>query len=558
LSGTITLHLTTETPLLVAQRVNPEEEIPPRLENCKINGHLALPGTALKGMLRSVLEAVTNACFVIFDGERLDYRMATQNALQLKAGRITRLPSGTQDGEIEEMDRAWIGMPGKSNQVIGKGGQQTLTLAAVPAGVVSGQEVWVKGSAVKAYINSKGRKIPAPHGAFNLVTAIAASQQPGYSRALYKITGQSINNKKRDRVFVFKKNPPRYPFGKAEVDDYNTILAHQQTEHQKRGGFDFTETEKLAVGALVYFLVENGRAVRLSRVEIPRTRYNQSRADLLPSAYHKCTDPEKLCAACQLFGFVADVHSARGRVVVTDARWLSGPGEHPDFLPLKVLGEPHPTSCNFYLLDPDNPRQVRNYDGQPVIDPRGQINDQESGAVQLRGRKFYFHHPLKDWPAYRCPAPRQFRKVLNEVKPLQSNNRFEFRVQFRNLSEVELGLLLYSLLLEENLRHKLGLARALGFGTVKITCQSLQVYRDGECYAALDAAPREETAAVQNYITTFQQAVAACNPEGKPFLDLINIQRLRLMLDPAQARTHPDYHGFQWYTHNRNRALPEL
>ena len=70
LSGTITLHLTNETPLLVARRVNPASQSPPKLENFKIGGRLFLPGSALKGMLRSVLEAVANACFVIFDGER--------------------------------------------------------------------------------------------------------------------------------------------------------------------------------------------------------------------------------------------------------------------------------------------------------------------------------------------------------------------------------------------------------------------------------------------------------------------------------------------------------
>ncbi|MDD3581432.1 MAG: TIGR03986 family CRISPR-associated RAMP protein [Desulfobacca sp.] len=562
LSGTITLHLTNETPMLVAQRVNPEDQIPPKLENFKINGKLALPGTAIKGMLRSVLEAVTNACFVIFDGERLDYRMATQEALHLKAGRITRMPGDGQDGEIEEMDRAWIAMPG-NNQIkaMVKGKPQSITLATVPAGTVSGQEVWVKGIAAPAYINSRGNQIPAPSGSFNLVTDIRTRPTTGFSKAVYKITAQSINNKKRDRVFVYKSRAPRYSFSAAEVEDYNTVLAGQLTEHQKRGGFDLTEDQKLAVGALVYFLEEGGRAVRLSRVEIPRTRYDSSRADRLPraynDAYHKCTDPDHLCAACQLFGFVADIHGARGRITVTDAQWLSGPGELDQFFPLKVLGEPHPTSYNFYLIDPHNANKVRNYDGRPITDNRGRLG-QPAGDVQLRGRKFYFHHPLKDWAAYRCPDPHQFRRVLNEVKPLQPGNKFKFHVHFRNLSNAELGLLLYCLILESNLRHKLGLARALGFGTVKLECQSLLLNRDGDRYASLDASLLDETDNIQRYIDTFKAAVPQSNPEGVSFDDLENVKKLRKILDPSQAPANPYYPGFAWYRDHKDKALQKL
>lgn len=564
-SGTITLHLTNDTPMLVAHRVNPEDETPPKLENFKIDGKPVLPGTALKGMLRSVLEAVTNACFVIFDGERLDYRMAPHNALKLRAGRITRMPAHGQDGEIEEMDRAWIAMDGYPPDVnsIISGGPSIISLKTTASGDISGNEVWVQLQRVfrERWIRRQMRRV----GPFLLVVDMSRRPTRGFRRARLKITKESIDVKKRERVFVYKAPPPTYPFGKAEVDDYNTVLAGQLEEQQKRGGFDLTEDQKLAVGALVYFLMEGRRAVRLSRVEIPRTRYDKSQADLLPQMYHKCTDPNNLCTACQLFGFVADVHSARGRITVSDAQWLSGPGEHDTFFPLKVLGEPHPTSYNFYLIDPTNPDQVRNYDGQSISDYRGRIDDRDTGAVQLRGRKFYFHHPVKDWQNYHCVHHEKFLTVRNDVKPLGPGNTFAYQVHFRNLSEIELGLLLYCLVLEDNLRHKLGLARAVGFGTVKITCQSLQLYKDGDRYNSLAAAPRDVTADLQTYINAFKAAVAQSNAENKPFDELLNIQKLNIILDPSQAPPNPSYptddHGqptFEWYRDNKDKSLKPL
>ncbi len=560
LSGTITLHLTNETPMLVAQRVKPEDETPPKLQNFKIDDRPALPGSALKGMLRSVLEAVTNACFVTFDGRSLDYRMAAQDALHLRAGRITRMPQEDQDGEIEEMERAWIAMCGKPRQVnaIIRGRQRSVMLESIPDAVVSGQEVWVQSTAAEGYINSRGKLLSARTGAFNLVTAVSSTPVTGYSRAVYKITAESIPNiKKRERVFICKDDAPRYSFNADEVGDYQEILDGQLQEHKKRGGFDLTEHRPLSVGALVYFLVEGDRAVRLSRVEIPRTHYRTGRQALLPAMYHKCSTPESLCAACRLFGFVADIHASKGRVTVTDAKWLHGRGEHDRFFPLKVLGEPHPTSCNFYLKDPDDPNRVRNYDGLPILDGRGKLGP-DAGRVELRGRKFYYHHPCSEWSTYKCAEPQRFRNVLNQVKPLKPQNTFEFRVHFRNLGNVELGLLLHCLVLESNLRHKLGLAKAVGFGTVKIECRSLLVSRDGDRYASLTSAPRDETGNIDAFIAAFKSAVVNCNAEGVGFDDLENVRKLRRILDPSQAPANMRYPGFEWYARSRNVALPLL
>lgn len=565
LSGTITLELTNETPLLVAQRVNPPEEIPPRLENFKINGEPALPGTSLKGMVRSVLEALTNACFAVFDGEPLDYRMAAQDALKLRPGRVTRLPTENQPGLVEEMERGWVAMPGKpaSLKVKHQGQEKLITLASAPKTAKSGQKVWLHGLNAEAYFShtrqARGKNpwIKPVQGAFPMITAISLTPKSGYLEGVFKITGQSIDNKKRERVFALRKNTQPLEFNLEEMQTYNRILKGQKAEHDKRGGFDLTETEPLQVGSLIYFKPAGNQATQLSRVEIPRTRYQKSRADRLPPAYHQCTDPDHLCAACQLFGFIADLQGVRGRLSFTDAEWQSGPGELEDYFPLQVLGEPHPTSCNFYLLDPQKPSQVRNYDGLKITDGRGKTEG-PAGEVQLRGRKFYHHHPPKSWQAYRCSDPQKFQRLLNEVKPLEPGNVFTFRVHFRNLSDAELGLLLYGLLLEEPLRHKLGLAKPLGFGTVKISCRSLTGSREGQRYVSYEAGAEDKTAKIPAYVQTMQKSLQEA--VGQDFHELKNVKKLRQMLAPGQAPARPGYpaEGFAWYARNKNVALPEL
>lgn len=86
----------------------------------------------------------------------------------------------------------------------------------------------------------------------------------------------------------------------------------------------------------------------------------------------------------------------------------------------------------------------------------------------MRGRKFYRHHRKDKLQEYRCAGNIKDgqNRTLKEV--LEAGNTFTFTVHFENLAPVELGALLWSLELEENWLHRLGLAKPLGFGSVKV------------------------------------------------------------------------------------------
>lgn len=556
LSGSIECRLATETPLMIGGERD-DSSRPQRVDFFKINGHLAIPGTSLKGMVRSVLEAVTNACFVVFDGEKLDYRTPRIN---LKAGQVIRKASNGQLGQIRQTERGWIAMQGRPTNILGIQGRntQTFTLASVPDSKESGETVWIKYQRIDRYRNSRGRTIPGP---FFLVTSISSNQKPGYTEGIYKITGQSINNKKRERIFFSTNGSEIYSFSKQEVEDYDYILKQQLERQQTQGGFQLRERAFLSKGALVYFQPQPGNQAKfISRVEIPRIRYAISRQDLLPDEYDKCTDPNNLCAACGLFGFVQKDERLSGRIIFTDAEHISGSGEAQDYLNLKVLGTPHPTSGNFYLKDPKNPSKVRNYDGYEITDNRGRIGNQK-GPVQLRGRKFYYHHPLYgNLQQYCCDPKETSDKLYSRAKPVLADNTFLFKIHFRNLSTFELGLLIYGLELEADLRHKLGMGKTIGFGTVKIEIDSLKVLEDPKSqYLDFEvSAPPEKSESKASYVENFKNQVTQLLE--KPFEELLNIQKLRKILDPSKAPSNIGYPagGYRWYMNNRNVPLPPL
>ena len=81
--------------------------------------------------------------------------------------------------------------------------------------------------------------------------------------------------------------------------------------------------------------------------------------------------------------------------------------------------------------------------------------------TRIAGRKYYFHQPRG------IPEAPQTKTRYNEhIIPVDTGSQFEFSLQFTNLETLELQTLLYTLVLEQNMRHKIGYAKPAGFGSV--------------------------------------------------------------------------------------------
>lgn len=189
--------------------------------------------------------------------------------------------------------------------------------------------------------------------------------------------------------------------------------------------------------------------------------------DLTPEEFRPCKNIETLCFACRLFGSTGDQKSVEneniscmGKVYFTDATIDKKKAKIvADYIPLKAFGQPHPTFTRFYLKDTGSYKK--------------------EGSI-IRGRKFYWHHRDKindnenSLNSIKMNGKNEWdrRKKFNaSLKFLKPENKFEFEVNFKNLTDDELGVLIYSLELEDNLLHKFGKAKAFGFGSSKITIE---------------------------------------------------------------------------------------
>jgi hypothetical protein len=137
-----------------------------------------------------------------------------------------------------------------------------------------------------------------------------------------------------------------------------------------------------------------------------------------------------------------------------DARLTSGsPRLAREPVTLQILSSPKPPSPAFYFQGNVSKQQLDLNDYKP------------------QGRKFYLHHPKQQIDAAMYVSRHDdlgLRKQKTRIRPLLPGNAFEFHVDFENLSDAELHLLLTSLRPAVEFRHRIGMGKPLGLGTVRV------------------------------------------------------------------------------------------
>lgn len=368
------------------------------------------------------------------------------------------------------------------------------------------------------------------------------------------------------------------------------------------------KAEDLKHGDLCYAEValNNGgiEVLGLYPVTISRRLFAKSPWDLLPESLRPAESIDKLSPADRVFGWVRDGDEEgakragpaawRGCLRVGRVTCLSDDPveEFPgDGLPLAILGQPKPQQFRFYAAANPEGVPLRNQDSQPGY-REGQ---------GLRGRKVYPHHaglprnywdnPMEDrtqgptdnrYQEYRRPRKdeREQRDTQNRslggwVKP---NVAFDFEIHVENLSDVELGALLWLLTLQDGYHHRLGGGKPLGFGSVHLTIKHTELWNGEdlrESYLSLgpDHAPSSEQQERlrRRLIQAYEQAVEQAYGNGAPFKRVPFIAAFLRAASGFQdgkpvhyPRTaglrapDPEGEGYRWFVANKQTAGPKL
>ncbi len=490
LTGYIDCTLTTESPLYTRTALNPEffcqwtENARKVMESSQTREEYAhffhvddaqrpvIPGSSLRGMVRSLVEIAGYGKMQWVTNEPLVFRAVgdTTGVGEYYRQRLLR-DDGKRHytplmkaGYLEQQKGSWVIRPAK---LINGTTFARIHKDKIPRdlpqwhGCKNARHIWVK-LGQHGYQKVRGGFI---HLRYTPVLEAAGAAADGLPEAVLVYSGE-MSSKRREAVIF----PPDPNASLIEInDDLLRVYREQISQEQKQL---LGEQGALNPHQAVFYLETNGVLVFFGHAMMFRLPYKRSPFNLVPEYLHH---PD-IDLAEAIFGYVPEGNHEEGRagrVFFTDARfesardgvWFSGKPITP-----AILSSPKPTTFQHYLVqdkdrghNPDDKRQLAHYTTPPE-------------ETIIRGHKLYWHRgpvelknvqegkPVNDWSN---------DTQHTQIKPVKAGVVFRFRIHFENLSKVELGALLWVLTppgeAGKQYRHKLGMGKPLGMGSVKIT-----------------------------------------------------------------------------------------
>ncbi|WXG41606.1 MAG: TIGR03986 family CRISPR-associated RAMP protein [Candidatus Freyarchaeum deiterrae] len=538
LTGRIECELKAVTPIFVSdpEEVHVNDKVKEhksyRFFRLNENGqeYFAIPSTTLRGTLRSVFEAATNSCFSIFEGGLLGKRERPEeyDETPLIAGLIIEIPkSENKLGRVKQMKAYRLPhnrFPRYTNN-FRMNGKKVLVK-------IDNNEV----SEVKEY-NAKEKNTG------------------GYLEGYLKTSDKGIpgsTQKRNECVFVDDNSSTYFELSYETYQNY--VIANRNNRHE--------HTKYPRPGDTIWFRVGKNRKKinEFGYAQIYRKPFSKSIGDLLPKEFHPCSDYNELCPACRVFGWVHQNPSKElemkvsyaGRIRISHAKIVENKDHQKEF-PCAILSTPKPTTTYFYLFEKGKPKLSVTYD---------------TPGAQLRGRKFYRHQTEAKEQEYirtdNIIIDKQNRTIRDALNP---GAKFQFTIEFENLAPVELGALLWSIEMEDEMHHKLGLAKPLGFGSVKISIENISILNIKERYASYSNTEWKKITnqKIKECKNSFKQAME--NKYNKTFEELENVKDLKAILSaPSSGLTvhyprtseKPGVEGrnFQWFVKNKKQGIP--
>ena len=479
-TGKLVCKLVNKTPLFIMGESEQDNKGHTKERFYREKGILIVPASSLKGAIRNVIDVMTNSVIRNVENEKLEQRIGA-GKFESVFGIIESLPENGKNGVIVEAEK--IKVKTKEKIEIGHkkfnfedNGKEFSKKYNNKDGLI--ERVKLKDS----IYNLKETEIKIRPGVITVEKLIVnsgeyknylADDENGVQGVLW--FSSPIFGKIHEKLLIPKKNGRKFEFSKEEYEDFKYIIK-QRAERIKNGkdinSSTFYYDKNLEKGDPLLFQQKDGKiAEHLAFSEIPRLRYKFSPLDLVPEEFRPGDSLKNLSFSERLFGTTGDTTkkdeekkdelvALSGRVFFEDAKnYKPEMIDNGNPVTLKAFGEPHPTLTTFYL---DNIE--KNYN--------------ENKGVSIRGRKFYWHHKEKigkPFSEYRksveMPKDKNGQNKFaynSSLELMDINNEFEFNVNFENLTDEELGVLIYAIELEDGLLHKIGKGKAFGLGSCKI------------------------------------------------------------------------------------------
>jgi CRISPR/Cas system CSM-associated protein Csm3 (group 7 of RAMP superfamily) len=500
LSGTISCELETITPLFIPNTTKDKafsaqyshsydffsyEDLNERDDYLQNPARPIIPGSSIRGMIRSAFEAATNGCMSACDDDNILYR---------------RTP-----------------VPRKSFGIIEKDS-------------ITGKRVLYKAAKWKLPIGERGN-----HRTGDLL------------RDGIYLRGEDFPSKKNDAIMKYELdkagNKTELLRFTEDSREWNNLVEVWRLYQSRNGAIKgvnqsannngypgYLNADKIPV---YYAKIDNGDFYYFAPAAITKEVFSRTLNELLEKqgGHNPCQSIAALCPTCRLFGMVGE-DALSSRVFFRDAAPVVAEGAN-DWInwydcvcALPILASPKVSATEFYMEDVDGAAYF-NYD---YIVNYYDTGERASAPVRtfldnpkLRGRKFYWHRKniMLDPTA-------KFVKQRTEIRPVSAGKIFKFEVGFDRLTQAELETLLWVLTFGKDNNathaHKLGHAKPYGYGSVRVVKADVSVISlnedltlsSSESTVFLPQAPTDSTA-LREYLALTDTSWASDNvkyPEG--------------------------------------------
>ncbi|HEY9803122.1 MAG TPA: TIGR03986 family CRISPR-associated RAMP protein [Leptolyngbyaceae cyanobacterium] len=493
-TGRIECTLTTSSPLYIRCGLSKEEfkcgkeakKLPDFYYIDPITKKPVIPGSSLRGMLRTLIEIISFSKITqVSNHQRLFFRAVATLPKDDSLAQAYRkyIDSGTvKAGYLKRDGDIWKIQAAKEIKV----NNALTSFAWVKEEYLSSADFpelkrFKDGTYFPQHIPISYQRITKPKGRYIAENVTIPKQYPLNQGRLVtsgNMKETSDSDSESIRTYHCVVLAPDYKHSKTYIIDPDAIKYYRNalTDFQKQPPFD----EKLGMlqeDRPVFFCQpQQGEMVTLfghsPYFRIPYSPNGDGKAatvvDFIPEHLR---DDSIIDIAEAIFGFVRKEQQSKGkeqnrasRISVSDANCISDTNDifmTEDAITTQILETPKPTTYQHYLVQPEETNadksKLKHYASKPIEE------------TVIRGHKLYWHkgsnHDIQH------PKSNEVEEEYkNQIKPIKSGKKFNFTIQFENLSNVELGALMWILDIAQNdeYRLSLGMGKPLGMGAVKI------------------------------------------------------------------------------------------
>ncbi|MCX5400807.1 RAMP superfamily CRISPR-associated protein [Streptomyces sp. NBC_00102] len=560
--GVLEVELTARSPLLLRNAYDGEDGLFPHRRIPALGGPAPyLPGSSLAGAVRSLHEMMAGGCLRVFDRK---FRPGYRDPVRARPSgwRLARVDRVDEDGrpdrmQLSEVPAVWVESTTLANALGGPEELRTGVRFTVPAGSDATEEVLGRRQ-LKDY-----RAVVAGGPSVVLLTdSRTRTKTRGGARGADRSPGRYFcaTGRLEDHARPVEFDPDVWESHLDAVDQTDDMRRFRQDpgsddakphwidvfhpgSPQQLLGRRMAARRRMYEDQVVWVLPRfDGDGLHIADMALAvvwrHSGGGHPAEERVPEHALACTDPQRLCPSCRIFGSAdeesggpggpAGIRAYRGHVRFGDALPGSPCGTRVEYLP--PMGAPKPGAGQFYLKYHAPSEGGTAEKGAAPLREWGSEGDRDREGVRgLRGRKQYWlteNHGDRPYFRATAPSPRVFHEkvykpdnqMLSKAQSVPAGSVFTARVHFENLSDDELGGLLCALdpglLLAAHQNGKdaepraygwaVGGGRPLGFGSVtsRVTVVSL----DTAASRYLGAPPPPLTA--ERAVTAFRRSVA--------------------------------------------------